>query len=111
MIKDVILISDSITLLYYKHQLIESLHAVYSRLQTLTYLVVIYIGYYSVIDSLQWDVGSPLKLDFEEANTLMGPNGHRFGLIYHDDTGYEGWIDSRFTLVHKGILVMMQGWT
>ena len=31
-----------------------------------------------------------------------------FKLIYYDDTVYEGWIDSKFTLMHKGILVIMQ---
>ena len=36
----------------------------------------------------------------------MGPNGPRFELIYHDDIDYEGRIDSRFTFVHKGILVI-----
>ena len=39
----------------------------------------------------------------------MGPSGPRSKLIYHDDTVYEGWIGSRFTLVHKGVLVIMQG--
>ena len=39
----------------------------------------------------------------------MGPSDLRSKLIYHDDTAYESWIDSRFTLMHKGILVMMQG--
>ena len=38
----------------------------------------------------------------------MSLNGLRSKLISHDDTVYEGWIDSRFTLVHKGILVIMQ---
>ena len=32
----------------------------------------------------------------------MGPNGPRFELIYYDDMVYEGWIDSKFILVHKG---------
>ena len=39
----------------------------------------------------------------------MGPNGPRFKLIYYDDTIYEGCIDSRFTLVHKSVLVITQG--
>ena len=41
----------------------------------------------------------------------MGLNSPYFELIYHDDTIYEGWIDSRFTLMHKGILVITQGCT
>ena len=39
----------------------------------------------------------------------MGPNGPRFELIYHDDIVYEGWINSRFILVYKGILVILNG--
>ena len=38
----------------------------------------------------------------------MGLSGPRFKLIYHDDTVYEGWIGSRFILMHKGILVILQ---
>ena len=38
----------------------------------------------------------------------MGPNGHRFELIYHGGMVYEGWIGFRFTIVHKGVLVIMQ---
>ena len=53
-------------------------------------LIVIYIGYWSAIDYLQWNVESTLELDFEGANTTMGPNFLRFDLIYHDDTIYEG---------------------
>ena len=47
------------------------------------------------------------KLDYKGANTLMGSSGHHFELIYHDDTIYEGWIDSKFTFVHKRVLVIM----
>ena len=39
----------------------------------------------------------------------MGPSGPHFELIYHDDTIYEGWIDSQSPLVHNGVLVIMQG--
>ena len=39
----------------------------------------------------------------------MGPNSPCFKLIYHDYTVYKNWIDFRFTLVHKGIMVIMQG--
>ena len=41
----------------------------------------------------------------------MGLNGPSSKLMCHDDTVYEGWIDFRFTLVHKGTLVIMQGCT
>ena len=41
----------------------------------------------------------------------MGPNGPHSKLIYLVGIGYESWIDSRFTFVHKGILVIMQGCT
>ena len=34
----------------------------------------------------------------------MGPNGPCFKLIYHDDTIYEGWIDSIFTFMHNNVL-------
>ena len=37
----------------------------------------------------------------------MGPSGPRSKLIYLVGMGYEGWIDFRFTFVHKGILVIM----
>ena len=39
----------------------------------------------------------------------MGSNSPHSKLIYHDDTVYEGWIESRFILMHKGALVIMQG--
>ena len=39
----------------------------------------------------------------------MGPNCPCSELIYLVDIGYEGQIDSRFTFVHKGVLVIMQG--
>ena len=39
----------------------------------------------------------------------MGPNGPRFDLIYLVGMDYEGQINSRFTLVHKGTLVITQG--
>ena len=39
----------------------------------------------------------------------MGPNGLDFELIYLVSMGYKGQIDSRFTFVHKGVLVIMQG--
>ena len=52
-------------------------------------LVVIYIGYWNAIDSLQWDVESISEFDYEEANTLMGPIGPRFELIFLDGMVYE----------------------
>ena len=46
---------------------------------------------------------------FEGANTSIGPSGLHSELIYLVGTNYEGEIDSRFTFVHKGVLVIMQG--
>lgn len=48
-------------------------------------------------------------MDFEAFNTQMGHNGPFFELIYHDHAIYDGWIDSRSTIVHKGVLVIRQG--
>ena len=70
------------------------------------YLVVFYIWYWSAIDFLQWDVESTSKLDYEGVNASMGPSGSHSKLINHVDMIYEGWIDSRFNLVHKGVLVI-----
>ena len=53
-------------------------------------LVVIYIQHWNVVDSLQWNLESTSKLDFEGVNTLMGPNGARFDLIYHYGKVCEG---------------------
>ena len=44
--------------------------------------VVICIWYWSAIDSLWWDVESTSELDYEGANTPMGPNGAHFELRY-----------------------------
>ena len=41
----------------------------------------------------------------------MGPNGPSFKLIYLVGTDYESRIGSKFTFVHKGILIIMQGCT
>ena len=46
-------------------------------------------------------------MDYEGANIPMGPNGPRSKFIYFVSMGYEGRIDSRFTFVHKGILIIM----
>ena len=43
------------------------------------------------------------------ASTPTGPGGLCFELIYHNGTVYKGWIDSKFTLLHKGVLVIIQG--
>ena len=69
-------------------------------------LIIIHIGYQSAIDSLQWNVESTSKLDYEGTINPMGLSGPYSELIYHDDTIYEGLINSRFILVHKGILVI-----
>ena len=74
-------------------------------------LIIIYIGYWSLVDSLQLDVESTSKLDSEGVNTLMGPSGPRFKLIYLISMGCEGWISSKFTFVHEGVLIIMQGCT
>ena len=37
----------------------------------------------------------------------MGLNGPYSELIYHDDMVYKGRIDSRFTLMYKGILIII----
>ena len=39
----------------------------------------------------------------------MGPSGLRSELIYLVGTDYEGEISFRFTFVHKGLLVIIQG--
>ena len=41
---------------------------------------------------------------------LVGPNGPYSELIYFVGMDYESWIGSKFTFVHKGILVIMQGY-
>ena len=65
-------------------------------------LVVIYIGYWSSVDYLLWDVESTLELDYEGANILMGLIGPHSKLIYLVGMGYEG----RIAFVHKGVLVI-----
>ena len=54
-----------------------------------------------------YDVESTLKLDFEGINTPMGLDGPRSELIFLVSTGYKGHIGSKFTFVHKGILVII----
>ena len=39
----------------------------------------------------------------------MGPNGPRSELIYLVGMGYEDWIDSKFTFMNKGVLVITHG--
>ena len=72
-------------------------------------LVVIYIGYWSLVDSLQWDIKSTLELEYEGTNIPTSHSGPHSMLIYLVDTDYEVWIGFRFTLAHKDILVNMQG--
>ena len=71
-------------------------------------LIVIYIGDWSVVDSLQWNVESNSKLDSKGASTPMGPNGPRSNLIYHHGMVYKRWIDYKFILICKGVLVITQ---
>ena len=73
------------------------------------FLIVIYIKYWSVVDSLQWDVESTLKLDSKGTSTPIGPNSPLSELINLDGPNYKGWISFMFTLVYKGILVIMYG--
>ena len=74
-------------------------------------LIVIYIGYWGSVDSLQWDVESTLEMDYEGTSILMGPSGPRFELLYLVGMGYEGRIDSKFTFVHMDVLIITQGCT
>ena len=71
------------------------------------HLVVIYTQYWNAVDSLYQNDESTSELDSEGANTPMGPNGAHSELIYHDDTVYEGWIGSRFIIVHKDIVIII----
>ena len=41
----------------------------------------------------------------------MGPSGPRSKIIYLVGIGYKGWIGSRFTFVHEGVLVITQDCT
>ena len=70
------------------------------------HLVVSYKRYWSAVNSQKWDVESTLKLNYEEASIPMGPSGPCSKLIYLVGMGYEGLIDTRFTFVHKGVLVI-----
>ena len=71
-------------------------------------LIIIYIVYQSGINCLQWNVESTSELDFERVGTPMGFNGPHSEHIYHDDTIYKGWIGSKFTIMHKDVLVITQ---
>ena len=77
-----------------------------SQTRALNVFVVIYIGYRSLVDSLQCDVESTLKLDYEGASIPIGPSGPCYELIYLVGIGNEGRIGSRFTFVYKGVLVI-----
>ena len=57
------------------------------------------------------NVEATLKLDYEGTITPMDLSGLHFERIYLVGIGYEGLIYSKFTLVHKDILVIMQGCT
>ena len=70
-------------------------------------LVVIYIEYWSLVDSLQWDVESTLELDSKGASIPIGPSGPYFELIYLVGMGYESRVGFKFIFVHKGVLVIM----
>ena len=56
------------------------------------HLNFIYIGYWSAVNYLQWDVEITLELDYEGVNTPMGLSDLLSKLIYNDDMVYEGYI-------------------
>ena len=72
--------------------------------------VVIYIGYQNAIDSLQWNVELISELNYGGASNPVGLSGLHSKLMYHDDIVYEGQIGSKFILVHKGTLIITQGY-
>ena len=55
-------------------------------------LLVICIGYWSVVGSLQWNVESTSKIDYEEASNSMDPNSLCSKIIYHDEMVYKDQI-------------------
>ena len=56
------------------------------------------------------DIGVQLILFSEILNQYSyGISGPYSELIYYDGTTYECWIGSSFILVHKGVLVISQG--
>ena len=69
--------------------------------------VLIYIGYQSADDSLQWDVESILEFDSKGANAPMGHSGPSSKLLFLIGTTYEDWMGFQFTFVPKSILVIM----
>ena len=48
-------------------------------------------------------------MDYEGTNIPMSPNGPYSKLVYLFGMGYKGRIDSKFTFMHKGVLIIMQG--
>ena len=48
-------------------------------------------------------------MDSKGASTSMDPSVTLFELIYNDDMIYESLINSTSILVHKGVLIIMQG--
>ena len=48
-------------------------------------------------------------MDSEGTSIPIDPNGPHSELVYLVGMGHEGWIDSMFTFVHKGVLVITQG--
>ena len=71
-----------------EHQL--DMNQLIHQLGTNQCLIIIYIGYWSLVDSLWWDVESSLELDFEGANIPMGLSSPHFEPIYLVGTSYEG---------------------
>ena len=107
-IRDVILIGNNTTLLDYEDKFMGSLHAIDSRSWTRVsshyYLLrVLGCSWFSLVECLiNFEIG------FWGSQYSYRSSWSWSKVIYHDDMVYEGWIDSRFILVHKGILVIMK---
>ena len=61
-----------------------------SQTRALNVFIVIYIGYRSLVDSLQCDVESTLELDSKGDYIPIGPNGPHHELIYLVGASYQG---------------------
>ena len=81
-IGEVILIGNNTSLLNYKRQFMGVyMQQIVDHKPEHLSLIVIYIGYWSVVDSLQWDIESILEFDYKGANTPIGHSGPHSELI------------------------------
>ena len=108
---EVILIGDNIILLDYEQQFMGSLHVVDSRSRTWAssccYLLrVLECSWFFLIEC--W---INFKIGLWGSQYSYGPQWSLLWALYHDDMVYEGWIYSRFILMHKSILIITQGCT